>query len=159
VSREIDDLLSRLEGVRQYGDSYRARCPAHGGQNPTALKVSLGDDGRVLIHCFHGCSALDVVHAVGLELSDLFEQRLMHNIPPEEKKQITAHILRRRVVNVLEEVLPELVVITCAGADIVPLMNLMPLDHPLQLRENQDRVDLALERIQKAHSKLKAFAT
>ena len=158
MSSPINNLLDRLDGVRQCGDSYRAECPAHDGQNPTALKVSVGDDGRLLLHCFHGCSALDVVHALGLELSDLFEQRLMHNVPPEEQKQIGARVLRRRVLGVLEEVIPELVVITCAGADIAPLLYMMPLDHPLQLPENRERVDLALERIQQAHLKLKAFA-
>src|SRR5690606_20731894 len=47
-----------------------ARCPAHDDYNPS---LSIRDAGeKLLIHCFAGCSPLDIVHALGLELSDLF---------------------------------------------------------------------------------------
>jgi hypothetical protein len=39
------------------------------------LSVREGDDGRVLLHCFAGCSVNEVVAALGIELSDLFPVR------------------------------------------------------------------------------------
>jgi len=36
------------------------------------LSIGEAGDGTVLVKCFHGCSASDVVHALGLELADLF---------------------------------------------------------------------------------------
>lgn len=74
----IDLVLQRLDGfkLRENGrDRWRACCPAHGGSNPTALSIGLGDDGRVLLRCWHGCSADAVAGALGLELSDLFPAR------------------------------------------------------------------------------------
>src|SRR5262249_45297872 len=34
-----------------------------------------GDDGRILLHCFSGCSAADVCRALGLDLKHLFSDR------------------------------------------------------------------------------------
>lgn len=71
----IELLLSRLEGVRNAGKGYRARCPACGGKS-TKVSISEGDDGRVLLHAFCGCSPAQVLEAVGLSLADLFPTRL-----------------------------------------------------------------------------------
>lgn len=67
----IDILLSRLDGVKGNSPRYMAKCPSHEDKSPS-LRVTSLDDGRVLIHCFAGCSAADVVASVGLELGDLF---------------------------------------------------------------------------------------
>lgn len=65
-------LLERLDAVRANGDGrWMARCPAHEDRSPS-LSVRETRDGTVLIHCFAGCSAADVVTAVGLEFRDLF---------------------------------------------------------------------------------------
>ena len=68
-------LLDRLDGVRETGRGrWLARCPAHADRSPS-LSITEGDDGRVLVHCFAGCGAAEIVAAVGLELSDLFPPR------------------------------------------------------------------------------------
>ena len=65
-------LLSRLERVRRTGSGrWVARCPAHEDRDPS-LSVRECDDGTVLIKCFAGCGAAEVVEAAGLGLSDLF---------------------------------------------------------------------------------------
>ncbi len=66
-------LLDRLDRVKQTGaDRWIARCPAHEDRTPS-LSVRETADGTVLIKCFGpGCSAADIVAAVGLELRDLF---------------------------------------------------------------------------------------
>ena len=65
-------LLDRLEAVRRTGPGrWLARCPAHEDRSPS-LSIREADDGRVLIHCFAGCGAAEIVAAVGLDLADLF---------------------------------------------------------------------------------------
>lgn len=79
MSQAIDNLLAHLDKVRRTGkDRYIACCPAHGDKNPS-LMVSERDDGSVGIFCFSGCSAHEIVSAVGLELSDLFPPSETHH--------------------------------------------------------------------------------
>jgi hypothetical protein len=79
---DINILLSRLEKVRATGPlKWSACCPSHTDKTPS-LAIREMADGRVLIHCFGGCSPLDVVGAVGLELSDLMPGRIDHHFAP-----------------------------------------------------------------------------
>ncbi len=74
----IQSLLDRLDKVRRKGEGqYMARCPAHDDSSPS-LSVAEANDGRVLVKCFGGCSALDVITAVGLEWDDLFPESDKH---------------------------------------------------------------------------------
>lgn len=74
-STAADRLLSRLEGVRSRGPgSWIARCPAHPDRSPS-LSIRETSDGTVLLKCFSGCGAADIVAAVGLSLGDLFPPR------------------------------------------------------------------------------------
>lgn len=72
-------MIARLEAVRQIGPSrWIARCPAHEDRSPS-LSIRELDDGRVLIHDFAGCDPGDVLNAIGLDLADLFPERLAHS--------------------------------------------------------------------------------
>lgn len=74
----IQSLLDRLDKVRRKGEGqYMACCPAHDDSSPS-LSVAEASDGRVLVKCFGGCSALDVITAVGLEWDDLFPESDKH---------------------------------------------------------------------------------
>lgn len=80
----IDGLLSRLHGVKA-GNAvgrYIARCPAHEDRSPS-LTIRAEGDGRILLHCFAGCSAIDVVSAIGLSMSDLFPEPLTREYLPK----------------------------------------------------------------------------
>lgn len=68
----IDKLLSRLNKVRKIGnDRYLACCCAHEDKTPSlAITVK---DGRILLHCFSGCTPDSIVSAAGLVWEDLFE--------------------------------------------------------------------------------------
>jgi hypothetical protein len=57
------DLLSGLEGVRHCTGGYTARCPAHDDRNPS-LSIREIEDGRVLFHCFAGCTFDAIRHAL-----------------------------------------------------------------------------------------------
>ena len=63
-------LLSRLEKLRRTGEGrWMSLCPGHEDKGPS---LSIRDTGgRMLIYCFAGCSAEDVLAAIGLTFSDL----------------------------------------------------------------------------------------
>ena len=73
--RPVELLLSKLEGVKPSGKGHRAKCPACGG-NSAKVSVTEADNGAVLLYCFAGCTPKDVLTAVGLDLGDLFPERL-----------------------------------------------------------------------------------
>ncbi|TRO23741.1 virulence-associated protein E [Ectopseudomonas mendocina] len=68
----IDNMLPRLEKLKQVSQGkWIALCPAHGDRNPS-LSVRELEDGKVLLKCWAGCSAEEIVSALGLHLRDLF---------------------------------------------------------------------------------------
>ena len=68
----IDSLLQRLDKVKRTGrDKWSACCPAHDDRGPS-LAVKELDDGRILLHCFAGCGAGEVLGAIGMDFADLF---------------------------------------------------------------------------------------
>jgi len=69
----LDSILSRLKNVRRVKGGWQACCPAHDDRR-ASLSISVGDDGRVLLHCHAGCDVRDVASALGLEMRDLFPQ-------------------------------------------------------------------------------------
>lgn len=88
-----DKLLSRLEKVKRKGDnSWLACCPAHNDKHPS-LGITEKDE-RVLLRCFsHQCDVSDIVHAVGLELSDLFPEQTSKGGKPIRKKRFSAEAI------------------------------------------------------------------
>lgn len=67
----IGNFLNKLEKVRGSKGRWTACCPAHVDRSPS-LAITETDDGRILLKCFAGCSAQQVVEAVGMDLTDLF---------------------------------------------------------------------------------------
>lgn len=91
MSRPIDLVLSRLDGhkLRENGrDRWRSCCPGHGGSNPSALSIGVGDNDAVLLRCWQGCDIEQIVGALGLELNDLF--------PPKPENGHRSGPLKRR---------------------------------------------------------------
>lgn len=83
-------VLSRLSKVRVRGpEQWSAQCPAHEDRGPS-LSVKETPDGRVLVHCFAGCSVDEVVGVLGLELTDLFPPREAARAPIKPRRLITA---------------------------------------------------------------------
>jgi len=71
-----DRIIPLLDKVKCKSDnSWVACCPAHDDKNPSLAITE--KEGKVLLHCFsHQCDVSDIVHAVGLELSDLFPEQI-----------------------------------------------------------------------------------
>ena len=70
----LEEVCSRLKGVKKTPNGFAARCPAHDDHNPS-LGVSLGSDGRILLHCQSGCTFEDICAALQLKPADLFPAR------------------------------------------------------------------------------------
>lgn len=71
----VTNLLSKLDKVKKTApDQWIACCPAHDDKHPS-LSVRETEDGTVLIKCWAGCGAVDVLSAVELEFSDLFPNK------------------------------------------------------------------------------------
>ena len=68
ITEVVEALKSRGDKPRRQRDgSWRARCPAHGGDNDTSLSVR-AENGRLLTHCHsHGCEHQDVMSALDLD--------------------------------------------------------------------------------------------
>ena len=106
----VDTLLSRLEVVKATGPGrWIARCPSYQDRSPS---LSIREvDGRILIHDFAGCSAADILAAVGLSLRDLFADR-----PPCETPSKVVRVRLRDLIPLLRH---EAHVIALVGADML----------------------------------------
>lgn len=68
---DIQALINRLEKVRETGrDRYIAKCPAHDDGDPS-LSIRQLPDSRILLRCFAGCGAVDILNALGLNWQSL----------------------------------------------------------------------------------------
>src|SRR5436309_3419387 len=88
-------ILPRLSGVRRVSsDRWTAQCPAHEDRRPS-LSIKQARD-RTLIHCWAGCTAAEVVAAVGLTLADLYDdaQHSRPN-PTADLRRVAAQGLER----------------------------------------------------------------
>lgn len=78
-------ILGRLQNKRKYQDGWRADCPVREHKSDQTVWVSERDDGSVGLHCFAGCTPLNVVHSLGLEMKDLFP-RPVGDLSPSERR-------------------------------------------------------------------------
>ena len=66
------DILERVQKYKRTGEGkWIATCPAHNDLSPS-LSVSETPEGKVLLKCWSGCGALDIITAIGLDWSVLF---------------------------------------------------------------------------------------
>ena len=101
------DVLDRLEKVTGSKGKWMACCPAHQDKSPS-LAVTEADD-RVLVHCFSGCDTQDVTAAIGLNLADLFYNKLAGAEITERKRQRFEEVLKSEriqvaIINAVEKV-------------------------------------------------------
>lgn len=72
MNTPIEKLLSKLEKAKAgRASEWTACCPAHSDKTPS-LKITETSDGVVLLKCWAGCNAAEIVAAVDLQLRDLF---------------------------------------------------------------------------------------
>lgn len=73
---KIEEFLSYLKNVKEVKENeYMALCPAHNDKKPS-LSVGLSENkNQILLHCYAGCSAEDILNAVGLKKKDLYDNK------------------------------------------------------------------------------------
>lgn len=64
------------------GGVWRAVCPAHADKSPSL--VLREDQGKLLVHCFSGCSLSEIAGSLGLKVSDFFSKH--RSLPPPLRK-------------------------------------------------------------------------
>lgn len=144
TTASAEPILSRLEGVQKTGSGWRARCPACEGRS---RKLSITEsDGRVLIHCFAGCAAADVLAAVGLRWADIMPPR---SWPPsrDEQRRASRAIREAGWAAAVAVLSLESKIVALAANDIHRLGG-------LQSSRDLDRLNLAVERIGAASATL-----
>ena len=85
--KPIEVILPRLDNKKSYREGWRADCPARQHKSRNTLWISERDDGSIGMHCFAGCEPLEVLHAIGLELRDLFPKSMEDRSPRERNER------------------------------------------------------------------------
>lgn len=85
-----EKLLNLVEGVRQTGPGrWVFRSPTRKEKHASVSLRELAD-GRLLLHDFGGGSAVDILAAVGLDLADLFPEKLSEQHVKRERRPFMA---------------------------------------------------------------------
>jgi len=81
------EIAQRLNAKPTGPMEWTAICPGHDDTN-ASLSVTEGRDGKTLLHCHAGCTTEQIVAAVGLKMSDLFQSKTTSTTPaPSNKTQ------------------------------------------------------------------------
>lgn len=73
----VDSLVLKLNHCkevkprRDHKRSWIAQCPAHDDSSPS-LNIDEGDQGVILLKCWAGCGAEEIIDSVGMGMVDLF---------------------------------------------------------------------------------------
>jgi len=136
MSRGVDKLLSRLNKIKRTGNgTWAACCPSHDDRGPS-LSIRELDDGRILLHCFAGCSVHDVLAAVDLDMAAIFPEKEITYGKPERRPFPAADALRA--------VAFEALVVSAAASSLLAGQPLSTVD--------RERLTVAASRIQAALS-------
>lgn len=89
----FDTIINALDGAKERGGRYTSKCPAHHDKSPS-LMISERDDGSTSIYCFAGCSAVDVLAALGL--SERESWKPLKNLTSKQFQIHNNHVARIR---------------------------------------------------------------
>lgn len=116
-----DILLSKLVKVRQTGrNSWMACCPSHLDKRPS-MTIRETDAGIVLVHCFGGCAAVDIIASVGLEMDALF--------PPKSADGAKPQRFRFPALDILQSIATETMIVAVAASNVRQGIALSADDH------------------------------
>ena len=81
ISPQLDNVLSRLQGVVRVGDGFQARCPCRNDDENPSFSVSEGESGKVVMYCHAGrCDTAKACESMGISMADLY--------PPRKKEEL-----------------------------------------------------------------------
>ena len=74
-TRVIDALRAAGCDLKAKSGTVRTKCPGHNGTSPDSLSVARRDDGNgAVLNCFSGCQYVDILAAIKLRPTDLFDK-------------------------------------------------------------------------------------
>jgi hypothetical protein len=130
----INDFLSYFEKSYRSGkDEYQCLCPAHNDKT-ASLSIKNLPDERILIHCFAGCAANDILGAVGLTFDDIVPKRLGDFKPVS--KPFNPYAVLKAISN-------ETLLVALAGLEVANGKTLT--------QEDKDRLMIAVNRLRQAY--------
>ena len=130
----IHEFVGYFEKSYKSGkDEYQCLCPAHDDRT-ASLGIKEMPDGRILINCFAGCNAGDILGAVGLSFDDIVPKRLGDLKPVS--KPFNPYAVLKAISN--ETLLVALAALELGNGKTLPL-------------EDRDRLIIAAERLRKAY--------
>jgi hypothetical protein len=130
----INDFLGYFEKSYRSGkDEYQCLCPAHNDKT-ASLSIKNLPDERILIHCFAGCAANDILGAVGLTFDDIVPKRLGDFKPVS--KPFNPYAVLKAISN-------ETLLVALAGLEVANGKTLP--------QEDKDRLMMAVNRLREAY--------
>lgn len=132
-----ETFLARVEWYKQTGAGrWIFKVPGRKDKRPSGSAREL-EDGRLLIHDFAGSSAAEMLAAVGLEMTDLYPEKLSDHGKPERRTFWAADALKCCAFEAM----------VCAAAAVS-----MAAGEPLS-SVDRDRLMVAAERLNAAAKK------
>lgn len=141
----VDLILSRLEHVKPNGTGWRADCPVGHSHARGSLSLSEADNGNILLWCFACGNATDPLRALGLELADLFPERIK-DLSPDARKEAQEAFKRASWRAALGVLARESCLLLIAARDLRAA--------EIFAGEDADRLALAVDRIERAREVL-----
>jgi len=88
--------------AKRNGNGYIDHCPAHEDKNPS-LSINYAPDGKLLLHCFAGCSFEEIIGAAGLKCTSQknFSSPVKNEVPDN-----TSEKNFQRAKNIWNETVP-----------------------------------------------------
>lgn len=136
-------MLARLEGVRRSGAGWRANCPNGHAKARGSLSIAEAEDGRILLSCFACHDTPAILAALGLELADLFPERIK-DTTPEGRQAAREAFKRASWAAALPVLAREAFVVLLAARDVLA-GNVPPSVDVDRLATAVDRIEQARE--------------
>ena len=68
----FENVKAMITSARPYGGGYRGPCPSCGGGSRSTKFAFAEREGKILFHCFSGCSTETICRSMNIDLRDLF---------------------------------------------------------------------------------------
>lgn len=141
---KAEAFLARCTKTRETGrGTWIACCPGHDDNNPSMTVREL-DDGRLLVHCFAGCSVEEILRSVGMDFDALFpDVRSKADYSPSIRRPFPA-------ADVLAALSTELGVVAIIAGDMEEKREVSEADIA-RLRLARQRIETGMQQAQGLH--------